>query len=728
MVEISIQLKSVLDLAKLGFKIIPLYTRSKIPRLNEWQKKCSSDPGTIAGWVQPGGNWGVVTGKTSGVFVVDIDQKNGGLKKWDDLIGKNGDLPATVTALTGSGGLHLYFKYPSDRVINNRVGLAGGGIDVRGENGQVLVPPSTHPNGNPYTWLHDPSVTTLQDAPEWLLNLISQDTASSSFPDIGGPLERGTRNDTIFHQALALSKAGATVDFAVSTMVAWCIATGNSDMNNSEIEATVRSAFKRAETTAKSSADHLATSRQVFDIGKTDYDNGQKILERHGENLRYTSGLGWFIWDGRVWKPDDDNAIIINLAVETMRDMRDHALDDAKDPAGFKAAFAKASWATICLNLAKIHAMIEMASKDSRVRVLVDDMDPTESKFTLNCKNGEVDLRTGVIIPHEKGAMLTRIIEHDYDPNAECPMWIRTLELAFDGNQSLIEFTQRAIGYSLTGSTAEQCMFICWGESGNNGKSTILEGLQRLLGRGYCQMSDMKVITSQDMDNRVASSLAKLQGVRLVSMNEAEENQKLSENLVKQLTGGDTLQACKKYQEPFEFTPVFKLWIRTNDKPIIRGINEAIWRRIKLIPFLKPIPPEFRKSRDEVDKTLDEEAEGILAWCVRGAIKWFSDGLKDPTEVTEAVNDYRTEMDVVSSFMDENVVFNETAHILRQDLYKSFTNWSRMNGYKYVMTSRSFGKRVGHRLNQQGREMLDGQYVWRGIDLHDSAKYELSVS
>jgi putative DNA primase/helicase len=404
--------------------------------------------------------------------------------------------------------------------------------------------------------------------------------------------------------------------------------------------------------------------------------------------------------------------------------LRDEALEEAKTPENFKSALAKAQWATNSLNLGRIRAAVSLSSTREKVRITMNDLDARDTRFLLNVKNGVIDLKTGELSPHNPELMITKLVDYNYKPSAKCPFWEHTFELAFGGNKDLINYMRRAIGYSITGSAAEQCLFICWGEQGNNGKSTILETLQWLCGP-YSQMSDMKVITSPDMDNRVASSLAKLPGVRLVSMNEADENQKLSEALVKQLTGGDTIQACKKFQAPFEFIPVFKLWIRTNEKPAIRGMSDAIWRRIKLIPFANSIPAEFRKSRDEVDDALHSEAEGILAWCVRGAMEWIEGGLKDPDEVSAATAGYRSEQDVITTFFDECIVEKSEAHVARNELYQVFSRWAHDNGLRFVMSSDAFGKRVGLKLQQRERVKVRGQYVWKGIALSEFAQNQL---
>ncbi len=164
------------------------------------------------------------------------------------------------------------------------------------------------------------------------------------------------------------------------------------------------------------------------------------------------------------------------------------------------------------------------------------------------------------------------------------------------------------------------------------------------------------------------------------------------------------------------------MWIHTNEKPVIRGANDAIWRRIKLIPFIHPIPPEKRKRRDVVDDALKAEAEGILAWLVQGARIWYQQGLQLPEEVTGAVDSYRSEMDYIQQFFDECIIAGPSES--RQSVYQAFTAWCRENGIKYVMSAASFGRRFSKKLVvDQPREKQNGQYVWHGISLTESAKF-----
>lgn len=719
-------LNDILKLASKGLRIHPLHERAKTPIISRWPELATSDPEQIARWakVQGACNWGVATGKSSGVFVVDIDPKNGGDETWKKLTATEKPFK-TWTVTTGSGGKHYYFKYPAKGIVRNRPIAAG--IDTRGENGQVVAPPSIHPNGTPYRWddglsPYDIDVAT---CPKWLMALVIASNETNDYTPMGDTLERGTRNDAMFHNALGMARQGSVREFVISALKTWCISQGHEDISDEEIATTVDSAFKRVETEANKRA-NLTKS-----IGKTDDDNANRLIAEHGDKIIFVSGIGWHVWDGKHWRFDQDDARVTMLAVDVMRGIYDEAMELIKtttDQQQLKELTSRASWATASLNNGKLAAMVELASKKERVRRTPDQLDPKHTKFLLNLKNGTLDMITGKLKPHDPADMFTRVVPHNYNPDATCPIWERTLELAFNGNQELIRFMQRALGYTLSGSVASQVLFICWGEAGNNGKSTLLEGFSRILGLGYSQMADMKVITSPEMDNRVSSSLARMRGARMVNLNEAEDRQRLNESLVKAITGGDSVEACMKFREPFQYDPTAKLWIRTNERPIIRSLGESMWRRVILVPFNNPIPEKLRRSRDLVDAEIDAEAEGILAWAVRGFVEWKATGLNPPAEVVEAIKEYRSEQDVIGQFFDECVVMEEGATIARSQLYQAFTNWLKQNGFRLNITAEFFGRRITKKYNQPlERKKIGGEFVWQNMTLSNAAVVNLTI-
>ena len=249
-------------------------------------------------------------------------------------------------------------------------------------------------------------------------------------------------------------------------------------------------------------------------------------------------------------------------------------------------------------------------------------------KFLFNCNNGVINLKTGELSPHDRDLLFTKISPIEYNKDAKCPNWITFLESIFltpEGNpdQELIEFLQRAIGYSFTGETKEQVMFFLFG-NGRNGKSTFINVIQDLLG-DYGRQTSSETFLKKKNDGGINNDVARLDGARFVSAVESEEGQQLSEALVKQITGGEKMSARFPSQEYFEFTPEFKVFFTTNHKPIVKNNDEGIWRRVKLIPFTVTIPED--KIDYDLSKKLSNEMAGILRWAVEGCLKWQQGGL-----------------------------------------------------------------------------------------------------
>lgn len=323
--------------------------------------------------------------------------------------------------------------------------------------------------------------------------------------------------------------------------------------------------------------------------------------------------------------------------------------------------------------------------------------------------NGTVDLRTGELRPHRREDLITRLAPVEYDPDAEAPLWEAFLRRIMDGNEDLIRFLQRAVGYSLTGDTSEQCFFLLYG-TGANGKSTFLEAIRAMLG-DYAQQADFGTFLVQNRDGP-RNDVARLVGARFVSAVEVESGRRLSETLVKQLTGNDRVVARFLYREHFEFVPTFKLWLAANHKPVIRGADHAIWRRIKLIPFQVTIPPEDRDR--QLAARLRAELPGVLAWAVRGCLEWQQYGLGEPPEVTEATNEYRAEMDPLGPFFGERCVLHPNARAYAGELYAGYAAWCEQAGER-PMSQREFGLRLQERGFE--RRIVRGRVVWVGLGL-----------
>lgn len=333
------------------------------------------------------------------------------------------------------------------------------------------------------------------------------------------------------------------------------------------------------------------------------------------------------------------------------------------------------------------------------------------NKAVIGVKNGIIDLKTGDLLPHDREAYLTKQCPVIYNPDAPEPkLWLQFLSDIFGGDPYMLDYIQKCVGYSLTGSTSEQCAFFLFG-TGRNGKSTFLEIVRGILGDYATNIQPQTIMVNPKSGNAPSSDIARLKGARLVTSVEPNEGMRLDEGLLKQLTGDDVVTARKMFSEEFEFKPEFKLWMATNHKPLIRGTDTGIWRRIHLIPFEVQIPP------DKVDKKLKyklvKESEGILKWAVEGCIKWQNEGLTMPQKVLEAVREYQHEMDVISAFLDACCMTGE-GETKASKLYAVYAKWAEEHN-EYLMSSTKFGTEL-KRKGIVKKNMPDGRY-YVGITL-----------
>lgn len=436
----------------------------------------------------------------------------------------------------------------------------------------------------------------------------------------------------------------------------------------------------------------------------TDLGNARRLVARHGQDLRFCHPWGkWLVWTGKRWKIDNTGAVL-RLAKETVRSIYAEAAAEPDD----KQRQRIVDHAVRSESAARIRAMVALAESEPGIPVLPAELD--RDPWLLNVKNGTIDLRTGELRPHRREDLITKIAPVEYNPAAECPRWKQFLNEIMDGNQSLINFLQRAAGMSLTGDTSEHVLFICHG-SGRNGKSTFLNTLLALLGDyGMTAAPDLLIAKQND---RHPTELADLFGKRLVVSIESEEGRRLAESLVKQLTGGDKIKARRMREDFWEFSPSHKLWLATNHKPRVRGTDIAIWSRLKLIPFAVTFPED--KQDKQLAKKLLAELPGILRWAVEGCLTWQRDGLRVPEEVKAATESYRQEQDVLAAFLNECCIINPLAKVAARNLYKAYVNWCEENG-EHPLAQRNFGMRLAERGFESQRGTA-GKYFWKNLGL-----------
>ncbi len=413
---------------------------------------------------------------------------------------------------------------------------------------------------------------------------------------------------------------------------------------------------------------------------ETDVGNAQALVAAHGPDMRYVPRWKtWIVWDGRRWCRDETGEVERRAKAVVRGWMHEAKTMEDKDA---RAALMKHALRSESSN--RIRAMIDLARSEPGVAIDYNALD--QRPHLLPVANGTLDLWTGQLCPFSRADLLTRLVDIPYDADADCPVWRQTLHVIFGGDQALIDYVQRAVGYSLTGDTSEQCLHLCHG-TGSNGKSTVLDVLGLLSGE-YGRQADFTTFLERH-GNGPRNDVARLAGARLVRSSEVGENKTLNEGLIKSLTGGDVITARFLFSEDFEFTPQFKLWLAANHKPTIRGTDYAIWRRVRLIPFDVTILPEQRD--DHLPTKLRAELPGILSWAVDGCQMWLESGLRPPERVLAATADYREESDTIAAFIGECCEVDPAYTVPAARLYTAYQQWTKDNGEKPVSNTK-FGR------------------------------------
>ena len=390
------------------------------------------------------------------------------------------------------------------------------------------------------------------------------------------------------------------------------------------------------------SARHQPTGLKEGEIdllryGLNDQGNAERIRAVFGDDMRFCPDFKkWLIWDERRWIIDG-NGKARQMAKEAMRKFLDQA-------GSYDEEFAK--FASKSLNEKPLTAMLKMLESD----LPISSSDLDRGPWALNCLNGTVDLRSAELMPHLREDYITKLVHFNYDPAADCPLWLKFLFSAMGDSEEaspakveraacMVSYIQRALGYSITGVTSEKAVFIPLGEFGNNGKSTMLDTVRRII-KEYSALLSVDTLMVRQESNNTQADLADLRGARFVQTSETEESQSLSQGKLKMLTAGmGTIKACRKFENPIEFEANFHIWLDTNKMPHIKDPDDtATLARMHPIPFLVQIT----KIDQEMPNKLYSEAEGILAWMVAGAQAWFTNRLQRPEEVTEAREQWKS--------------------------------------------------------------------------------------
>ena len=345
--------------------------------------------------------------------------------------------------------------------------------------------------------------------------------------------------------------------------------------------------------------------------------------------------------------------------------------------------------------------------------VTVADSQLDADPWLFNVQNGTIDLRTGYIEPHDPGGFCDFRFRRSM-PTAvpKCPLFKKFLMRITNGDKGLMRYIRKSVGYSLTGETKEQVFFFCYGQSGSNGKSTLVNLVRDMMG-DYGRVSPTETLMTKQYDNTISNDQARLAGVRMVTAIEANFNRQLDEVKIKAMTGGEKITARFMRQEFFEFQPEFKLWLVANDRPRVRGTDTALWRRIRVVPFDMQIP-ESEKDLD-LPMKLRQEWPGILASAVRGCIDWQKEGIIPPASASQAAKEWSKAADHLKRFVREVLEFDPLNRVAARPMHDQYTHWCGRNG-EVPLDMKTFKQalitehNITHKRTKQGSE-------WTGVKL-----------
>ncbi len=447
-----------------------------------------------------------------------------------------------------------------------------------------------------------------------------------------------------------------------------------------------------------------STPQRKKPFPRTDAGNAEAFVALYKDDLRYDHKRNqWLIWRRHRWVEDLEERVM-QMAKRAAR----IRLQSAENLGEEGERTKQVQWARESEARARLEATLRLARTEYPIADAGSgwDADP----LLLGVPNGVVDLRTGDLRPGERSDKITLQAGVPFDPEARAPRWERFLNEVFEGDRDTIEYVQNCAGYSLTGDVSEHCVFGCCG-TGANGKSTFLDTVAFVQG-DYARNLPFSAF-EQAGRQAIPSEIAGLVGRRFVTAIETDELARLNEARIKALTGGDRVTARFLYSEWFTFVPTAKYWLAFNHPPQVADTSTGFWRRVRIIPF----PHEF--GNGEADRTLSAvlraEAVGILAWMVRGCLKWQREDLEAPERVRLATQAYREESDPLADFLAERCLLRLDVRISATCLWEEYLSWASDNYERNPLSRRAFTRALEARGLKKARLGHERTWTWLGI-------------
>jgi putative DNA primase/helicase len=739
-----------------GFRVFPCSTRNKSPLIANGCNAASNYEPTVRRMFGqfPNAMVGIAGGPESG-WCLDPDAPTAtnpidGRENWKALLAEHGPVLPTHTHLTPGGGNHLIFKWRADRApVTNREGaLKGKHINVRGLGGYFIAAGSVNSDGVEYRMADPADYFNFVPAPDWLHDLIDGKPNKAILP-IVPVVAAETAPRSISERALDsiidgtsqhLNGGGTGKAYAAAALAGEAAKLAstkidrNITLNNSALslgrfvksgemtEANVIAALIAAMAANGYIAEHpdgrrkalatiasgmgAAVAREIplntkslpnrkapitdsddggADIGEpeapqfSEIDLANHFVTRHEESLRFTAKWGaWMIWDRVRWQFD-----------ETMR-----AFDLARAICREAAKLANKPSEQRALASAKTVAAVEKLSRAYRALAAVTSQwDSVPHKF--NTSSATIDLNTGAELVPDRTDFITQKAGCEAAPaGTEHPIWTTFLARITNNDAELANFLQRYVGYCLTGDITEHVFVFAYG-TGANGKGVFLNTIAKIFGE-YATVADMATFIDSKSD-RHPTELAKLRGSRLVVAQETQQGRAWDEAKIKAITGGDKQTARFMRQDFFDFYPTFKLFIAGNHKPTLKNVDEAMRRRLYLVPFTVQIPLDERDIH--LTKKLEAEWPGIMRWAIDGCLEWQRIGLAPPKVVTDATNEYFAAEDGFGQWLEDECeidVGNEFKWEPVGTLFESWTNYCSKGG-NIPGTAKNFAEMLANR-------------------------------
>ena len=442
----------------------------------------------------------------------------------------------------------------------------------------------------------------------------------------------------------------------------------------------------------------VTTTTSAFPL--TDAGNGERLLAWMNGNVRHTEGRGVMLYDKTHWKQDNLNHLDAEL-LNCLRDMQQQG--EEKRLAGLTLgntdmvdlAEAEINFALRCENKTRFANAKEMAHIGSSI----SDDEFDNKPYLLVCTNGTVDLRTGELGPHRREDYLTHCLPIAYDPDAAAPLWEKTISDIFASAPELVQYAQTLVGYIATGCMRESIIVICHG-SGANGKSVMWSTIEHVL-KPVTKTTAFSTFEKRQ-SGAASADLAQLAGARLVLCQEGETGAVMAESLIKRISGRDTITARNLYKAPMEFKPTFTVVLATNHLPQVRGQDDGLKRRLKILPYERFFEPDERDNH--LDWKLEKESQGVLNWIVQGAIRYHNQNdLGEDPLVTETTSDFFMGSDILDGFLGDIVVENIGGHILYPDLLQEYVVWAAASNVRWTLNKQQLANAVIERIRPASR-------------------------